>query len=93
MSAGWHGGSSRAWRRLRRLVLDRDAHRCQVPVEFGELCLQPAQTVGHLDALAEGGPKLADPSRLRAECARHNYADGARRTNVARASRHSVSSW
>lgn len=84
MSAGWRGGSSREWRRLRRLVLDRDGHHCQKPVEFGEVCGQPATTVGHIDALADGGVKLADPSRLRAECASHNYGDGARRTNAQR---------
>lgn len=84
MSAGWRGGSTREWRRLRRLVLDRDGYRCQVRVEFGEVCGAVASTVGHLDALSEGGQKITDPSRLRAECMAHNYGDGARRANARR---------
>ena len=58
MSAGWSTGSTRAWRKLRRYVLDRDGHRCLVPVAGG-VCGAKATTVGHLDPLHAGGPKLA----------------------------------
>lgn len=88
MSVGWAGGSTRAWRRLRAAVLERDRYRCQVPT--GEvdgqlvICGRPARTVGHVDALALGGRLLADASRLRAECEPHNYGDGARLANARR---------
>lgn len=83
MSTSWTGGSTRAWRRLRAAVLERDGHRCRVVVD-GTECGEFARTVGHLDPLSKGGPKLADPSRLRAECARHNFSDGARLGNASR---------
>lgn len=83
MSAAWAGGSTRAWRRLRAAVLERDGGRCQVPVE-GRPCGVVARTVGHLDPLSAGGPKLAPMTKLRAECERHNYSDGARLGNATR---------
>ncbi len=79
VSAGWKGGSTTAWRKLRRWVLDRDGWRCQV-----DGCGRYADTVGHLDPLAEGHPKLAEPDRLRAECRTHNFAGGAAMTNARR---------
>lgn len=30
MSRAWKVGSTRAWRRIRAAVLDRDGHRCQL---------------------------------------------------------------
>lgn len=83
MSQAWAGGSTRAWRRLRAAVLERDGARCQVLVD-DQPCGQPAGTVGHLDPLSAGGHKLAPMHRLRAECARHNYSDGARLGNATR---------
>lgn len=72
-------GSTTAWRKLRRYVLDRDGWACKVPG-----CDRAATTVGHLDARVDGGPLLADPDRLRAECGPHNYAGGAAITNAKR---------
>lgn len=86
MSTSWSGGSTRAWRKLRAFVLVRDRYRCQVPVD-GSLCGRPANTVGHLDPLSKGGAKLAPAERLRAECASHNYGDGARLGNASRRQR------
>lgn len=83
MSAGWAGGSTRAWRKLRRAVLERDGYRCKVDVD-GRPCDKYARTVGHVDPLSRGGHLLADPSRLRAECEPHNYGDGARLANAGR---------
>lgn len=82
MSTAWAKGSTRAWRRLRLLVLERDRYRCQV-----DGCDQPANTAGHLDPLCEGNPRLAPLDRLRAECARHNYSHGARLGNARRPGR------
>lgn len=80
VSQGWAAGSTRDWRRLRLFVLDRDRWLCQVPVptldDPDALCLAAANTVGHLEALAYGGVKLCPPELLRAECVRHNSADG-----------------
>lgn len=67
-------GSTRAGRALRRVVLDRDGWRCQRPVPGG-ICGAYAHTAGHIIARVHGGPDTLD--NLRAECARHNYADGA----------------
>lgn len=66
-------GSTSRWRRLRLLVLDRDAWRCQLPVDAaGDLAPeQPAERPAHPD----------DPRNLRAACALHNLqrGDGNRR--------------
>lgn len=86
-------GSTRAWRRLRAFVLERDGWRCKVPLDDGLLCGQPANTVGHLDRLCDGGPLLAPSHRLRAECAKHNYSDGAQVTNERRRGRAPRWSW
>lgn len=69
-------GSTRAWRRVRLLVLERDGWRCQLPADDGHgLCLAFAGHVDHIVARAHGGSD--DPANLRAACARHNLARGA----------------
>lgn len=74
MSALTARGSTRVWRRIRRAVLDRDGWRCQWPV--GEdVCGARAVTAGHIIRRAEGGTDAL--TNLRAECAHHNYRDGA----------------
>jgi len=96
--SGWAAGSSRAWRRIRLAVLDRDGWACQVEQPHPDLrggTLQPGHaltshdptapthaTVGHLDKRDAGG--VDDPRRLRAECAAWNYSDGARYGNAKR---------
>lgn len=42
-------GSTYAWRKLRRAVLERDGWECRY-------CSQPANTVDHVIPRAEGGP-------------------------------------
>lgn len=45
------GGSTRAWRRLRRAVLDRDGWRCRMPGEDGQPCgreLRPRMVHGQV---------------------------------------------
>ena len=84
----WAGrGSTRAWRRLRLFVLERDRWRCRMTDADGHVCgrqLRPRDpdprhraSVEHLDALDLGGPLLADPSRLVAACTFHNSQSGA----------------
>lgn len=68
-------GSTRAWRRVRLLVLERDGWRCQLPADDGAgLCLAWASHVDHITARAHGGTD--EPANLRAACARHNLARG-----------------
>lgn len=78
MSRAWAGGSTRAWRRTRRAVLVRDEYRCQVPTSTGK-CGAYANQAGHVVARVDGGTD--DLRNLRAECAQHNQADGARLAN------------
>lgn len=73
-------GSTRSWRRLRALVLDRDAHRCQVPVDAtGRLCEARATHVDHVVPRKLGGGD--HPANLRAACASCNLRRGARSTS------------
>lgn len=84
--SGWEGGSTRAWRELRRMVLDRDRYRCQAPVtedhpETGHRLTDrrtapstERATVGHVVRKDQGGTDA--PTNLRAECAAYNYRDG-----------------
>lgn len=94
MSRGWASGSSRAYRALRRFVLDRDGWRCRMLGEDGQVCgiaLSPwpgrpdSATLQHLDALADGHPKICDPERAVAACRTHNLREAAQITNAKRA--------
>lgn len=77
-------GSTRHWRRLRALVLDRDGHSCQLPVEGGHAgnggptCGAFATHVDHVVPRKLGGSD--HPSNLRAACAPCNLRRGARVT-------------
>jgi 5-methylcytosine-specific restriction endonuclease McrA len=62
-------GSTRAWRRLREIVLARDQGRCQV-------CGAPAEEIDHIRPVIEGGTD--DLVNLRAVCFKHNPRGGAR---------------
>jgi hypothetical protein len=86
MSRAWSGGSTRAWRRLRLFVLNRDGWACQVPVDDAgdqvadedlavRRCLAFADQAGHILAKVLGGPDT--PDNLRATCRRHNLTEGA----------------
>lgn len=70
------GGSTSAWRRLRRVVLARDAGRCRVPRRDGQPCGRPASHVDHVVPRAAGGTD--DLVNLRAACAPCNLARGDR---------------
>ena len=62
-------GSTRRWRRIRRLVLDRDGWRCQVLVDdAGNVVESPRP------ATPPAGPD--DPTWLRAACPPHNLSRG-----------------
>lgn len=69
--------STRAWRRLRAAILDRDGHVCQRPIPpAGHPCGRPATDAGHIIAAAYGGTD--HPDNLRAECEPCNATDGGR---------------
>ena len=51
MSKAWAGGSTRAWRRYRRTILNRDAHQCRLQLPG---CRTIATEVHHLDGVRAG---------------------------------------
>lgn len=61
MSRDWSKGSTRAWRRTRRLVLERDHYRCQLKLDG---CTTRATTAHHTKGKALGD----DPRFLVAAC-------------------------
>lgn len=63
------GGSTRAWRKVREEVLERDGHRCAY-------CGAKATHVDHKRPRAQGGTD--SPRNLVAACAGCNLAKGAR---------------
>ncbi|GIG69725.1 HNH endonuclease [Phytomonospora endophytica] len=68
-------GSTRAWRRLRAFILDRDGWTCLVPGADGRVCGRYARTVDHIIPRAHGGTD--DPANLRAACSTCNTKSGA----------------
>ena len=66
-----------AWRALRPVVLERDAHRCQIG---GKHCTVVATEVDHIVPLADGGAPY-DPTNCRAACRWCNSWLAAQRTN------------
>lgn len=71
MSRGWSGGSTRAWRRIRRQILLRDAYECQI--RRAKTCTQVADCVHHVVGRAISGD---DPDYLVAACTPCNLALG-----------------
>jgi 5-methylcytosine-specific restriction endonuclease McrA len=67
--------STAAWQRVRRAVLRRDGHVCQVR---GPRCLGHASTVHHLVPSSQAPHLFWEPSNLVAACPRCNYGDGSR---------------
>lgn len=76
MSALTPRGSTRAWRRIRAYVLERDRYACQflVPANPGGICGAYATHVHHTDPRESGGSD--DPANLAAACADHNLTKG-----------------
>jgi 5-methylcytosine-specific restriction endonuclease McrA len=58
------------WRRIRREVLERDGHRCQIRADG---CTQNATEVDHILPVSMGG-EWYDKDNLRAACQRCNNA-------------------
>lgn len=92
MSASWAGGSTRAWRRVRLYVLERDGWRCQFPGDddhpaqlSGNRCGRFANHADHILAKSLGGTD--HPANLRAACRDHNLAKGDGRRQVVGARR------
>lgn len=74
MSALKPRGGTRAWGRIRRIILDRDGYLCQVPKPDGNPCHAAATTVDHIVPRVRGGDD--DLANLRAACVRCNYGRG-----------------
>lgn len=70
MSKGWERGSTRAWRRLRALVLARDRNLCQLHTQ---VCTVVATQVHHTLGKSVSGD---DPRYLVAACAPCNQRVG-----------------
>ena len=61
-------GSTRAWRKTRLVVLQRDGYQCQLHYD---VCTSHATEVDHIDGIAVTGiprPQALNPDRLRAVC-------------------------
>lgn len=72
-SALTSAGSTRSWRRLRRLILARDGYSCRVPVDGTDrLCGAYATHVDHITRRRDGGTD--HPDNLRAACRDCNLA-------------------
>lgn len=65
MSGAWDKGSTRAWRKIRRQVLERDRYRCRVQLDG---CTTRAGHVHHVKGKAMGD----DPAYLVAACSSCN---------------------
>lgn len=72
-------GSSRGWRAIRRRVLVRDNHTCQIRRPG---CTGHATTVDHIQPHSLGGTDTMD--NLRAACAYCNYSRGNGQRTTAR---------
>lgn len=70
MSEGWKGGSTRAWRRIRTIVLKRDGYVCQLQIEG--TCVHRADSVHHVLGKRHGD----DPAHLLASCTPCNLKIG-----------------
>lgn len=70
MSRSWAGGSTRAWRRIRALVLARDGYRCRLKLPG---CTTVANQVHHTGAREVTGD---NPNHLVAACQHCNLAVG-----------------
>jgi hypothetical protein len=70
MSKGWAKGSTRAWRRIRALVLARDGYRCRLRLD---VCTHRATCAHHTLGKARTGD---DPRYLVAACAPCNLKIG-----------------
>jgi 5-methylcytosine-specific restriction endonuclease McrA len=82
VSRAWKGGSTRAWRKVRAYVLERDGYTCRVPDADGRPCGAPATDAGHIVPKGQGGTDT--PDNLRGECEPHNSSDGGRLAHAER---------
>jgi 5-methylcytosine-specific restriction endonuclease McrA len=67
--------STAAWQKLRKAVLARDGHLCQIR---GPRCRGYATSVHHLVPSSQAPQLFWEPANLVAACSRCNYGDGAR---------------
>lgn len=70
MSRSWAGGSTKAWRKLRAQILERDGHRCQVRLPG---CTDVATHAHHTMGRDRTGD---DPRYIVASCEHCNLTTG-----------------
>jgi 5-methylcytosine-specific restriction endonuclease McrA len=70
MTQNWTKGSTRAWRKLRTQILERDNHTCQLQIQG--ICTHHATHVHHINGRTEGD----NPNNLQAACAECNLHIG-----------------
>lgn len=78
----WSGSDRKArfnpgWERTRKLILERDHHRCQRWVTDSDgftrhRCWAPANEVDHIRRAVDGGPDDDSPGNLEALCHWHH---------------------
>ena len=71
MAGHWQGGSTRAWRRTREQILERDGWVCQLQIP--EVCTHTATHAHHTQDRDQVGD---DPAFLVAACAPCNIRTG-----------------
>jgi 5-methylcytosine-specific restriction endonuclease McrA len=76
----WAGGSTRAWRKLRAQILERDGGVCQLRLVCDGA---PATHVDHIVPRIDGGQDT--PENCRASCQPCNLSRGADRSDGSRA--------
>jgi 5-methylcytosine-specific restriction endonuclease McrA len=67
--------STAGWQKLRKAVLARDGHVCQIQ---GPRCCGYATSVHHLIPSSQAPELFWEPANLVGACGRCNYGDGAR---------------
>jgi hypothetical protein len=71
VATGWGKGSTRQWRRLRLVILERDGWTCRIGL--AGVCVGKADCVHHVLGRAQTGD---DPRWLQAACSPCNLAIG-----------------
>lgn len=80
----WGQGTPHAWRKVRKVVLERDGHRCRLRYSG---CLSEASEVHHVVSIAQRGlPRRValDPDECVAACARCHRLETQEQARLAR---------
>jgi 5-methylcytosine-specific restriction endonuclease McrA len=69
-SARWQSGSTRAWRKQRARVIERDGNRCTHVDDVGERCEETEDLT--VDHSLPGADLIVADEELRTRCSEHN---------------------